>query len=70
MRMLVTRRTKPCIHCGVASVVTVYEDDLLKWQGGALIQTVWPDWSPAKRELLITGTHPDCWEVITKEEET
>ena len=25
------------------------------------VQDVLPDVEPARRELLISGTHPDCW---------
>lgn len=28
------------------------------------IQDAFPEWSADKRELLITGTHPECWDAI------
>jgi len=29
---------------------------------GLHIQEALPDWAPSKRELLITGIHPSCWD--------
>jgi hypothetical protein len=35
-----------------------------RWIAGELVQRVWPHMTPDDRELLITGTHPACWEKI------
>lgn len=61
--------TKPCIVCKQTSMLSLDMDDFLRWQGGELVQNVWPDWTPDQRELLITGTHPECWDEMFKEVE-
>ena len=62
-------QTEPCLHCGKKSLVEVDRDKLKRWQAGELIQKVWPEWTADQRELLITGTHSECWEKMFPEEE-
>jgi hypothetical protein len=66
--MIVT--TKPCLACGKVSEVEVdnaaYRDYT---ERGMLIQEVFPDKDAGWRELLITGTHPECWKKIFADEE-
>lgn len=31
------------------------------------IQNVLPSWPASKRELLISGTHPECWDHFMKD---
>lgn len=53
-----------CIVCGNGSQLRV---DWLKykmWQGGALIDRVFPNMSAEHREMMISGTHPYCWTQI------
>ncbi|WP_394163708.1 hypothetical protein [Galactobacter valiniphilus] len=50
-----------CMFCEGNTCVTVDADDYDLWQSGELIQNVWPDTEPEQRELIRTGTHPDCW---------
>lgn len=54
-------QTPACPHCHKTSEVGLDFKDVERWQGGELIQRVWPEMTPAERELLMTGTHPDCW---------
>lgn len=61
MTETVTIETRACMFCGVSSRV-----ELTARQAAALadrrpVQDVLPDVEPARRELLISGTHPDCW---------
>lgn len=56
-----TFRTQPCMHCGVHSNVTLDLTKLKRWVGGAFVQDVWPEKTAPERELLMTGTHPECW---------
>lgn len=60
-------QTRPCFVCGETFYVTVEHDKLVRWLNGELIQDVWPDKSPEWRELLISGTHPECWEGLTSD---
>ncbi len=61
MSMAVTVETKTCIVCGEKSLVEITQGQLDRWEGGELIQRVFPEWTASRRELLITGTHPACW---------
>jgi hypothetical protein len=51
-----------CIVCKEQAVVFVPEAGLKAWTKGALIQVAFPDTTPDERELLLTGTHPKCWD--------
>jgi len=53
--------TKKCIVCGDASLIEIDQAQFDRWQNGELIQTVFPEKTASQRELLITGTHPMCW---------
>ena len=55
--------------CGNEYEVPVTQDQLDKWQGGALIQNVMPNLTPDQRELLISGTCGRCWDKMFKYEE-
>ena len=60
--MLITYQTKPCPVCHHTSRVQLDEAKIQAWRGGKHVQNVWPEKSPDERELLITGTHPKCWD--------
>lgn len=57
-----------CHVCGKSAVVEVTENQFWTYthqaELGVHIQTIFPDWTPDERELLITGTHAECWEKI------
>jgi hypothetical protein len=59
-------RTPACAVCGQATVVRVDSVGLLAWRRGALIQKAFPEMPIEQRELLISGTHPECWATITE----
>ena len=59
-----TAVTKPCIHCNKTSSLTVDADGYRQWVSGALIQDAFPDMDADNRELLISGTHPACWDTM------
>lgn len=54
-------RTLPCSECKKVSTLTVSKAGYEAWKGGALIQNALSDLTPDERELLVTGTHPQCW---------
>ena len=67
---LVKVQTKPCICCHETGLITVDYAQYIKWQEGMLVQQAFPDLSASEREMLITGTHPKCWDkMFGKEEE-
>lgn len=58
--------TSSCCVCGKRSRVKVPEDGFTAWKSGELIQNALPHLTEDERELLITGTHPLCWDGIFK----
>lgn len=54
--------TRPCPLCGKASMVKVDHAQYRKWQEGMFVQDAFPNMTPDQRALLITGTHPECWD--------
>ena len=55
-------QTPPCVMCKQFSLVRVVRSDFDRWQVGELIQVAFPEMLVDDRELLINGTHPECWE--------
>lgn len=68
MTQQTTITTRPCWVCGRATVITLTPLDLIgirEWQeDGVLIQHALPHWSRDDRELLISGTHPACYDML------
>lgn len=61
--------TKPCTVCGQTSVLTLSDVEWAAYRTEANIQKALPHWSTEQRELLITGTHPVCWQQLTADDE-
>lgn len=55
---------KKCKVCGDFAEVKVLARDYAHWQNGELIQRAFPEMPPEEREMLLTGTHPACWEIL------
>jgi len=60
--------TLPCSECGKTSQVEVTYPQSIRLRTEH-VQEVFPEWPPEKRELLITGIHPECWKKIFNGEE-
>jgi len=56
--------TPHCPVCSKSTVVCVDRAAYLAWRAGTLIQVAFPDMPTAQRELLITGTHGECWDIL------
>jgi hypothetical protein len=56
--------TRPCPMCGVPSQLEMTKEQLDRYNSGALPQDVFPTWNSSKRELVITGTHSECWDAM------
>lgn len=50
-----------CPMCGCGNEVEVNEADYWDWDDGALVQNAFPYLPAEKREMLITGLCPTCW---------
>tara|TARA_R100000306_G_C4367931_1_gene138556 strand:- start:1198 stop:1398 length:201 start_codon:yes stop_codon:yes gene_type:complete len=59
--MLLTRQSKLTgqVH-SMELPITI--DQLNKWEGGGLIQEVFPDLTPAQREFIMTGITEHEWD--------
>lgn len=66
---MTTITTPKCFHCGKTSQVEVTPEQFqaLINPNRPLIQLILPDWTAEQRELLITGTHPECWKQMLPE---
>jgi len=61
-------KTKPCMVCDKYEVWSLDREAVIRWQEGENIQSAFPDMKAADREVLITGTHPACWDKLFPEE--
>jgi hypothetical protein len=64
-----TVTTKACMVCKRTSRLTVLREAFLLWQRGELLQVAMPDLTDDELELLLSGTHPDCWDIAFPEED-
>jgi len=54
-----------CTVCGNQAVLEVSAADYERWLIERLyIQDAFPYLSADQRELLLTGTHPECWDLL------
>ena len=58
-----------CLICGHGSQTRVDWLKYQRWQSGQLINTVFTELTPAQREVMISGTHPYCWDKMCPEGE-
>ena len=61
-------KTKTCTVCGKYEVWILDRAAVESWQAGEYIQNAFPEMSMQDREILITGTHPACWDKLFPEE--
>lgn len=55
---------RTCIHCQETYTIYLPADDYRSWKNGAHIQNVFSYLSTDKREMLISGTHPSCFDIM------
>lgn len=67
---VVTVTCRPCPVCEERATLTVSRVGYGAWQAGAFVQDAFPELSADDRELLITGTHPACWNELIGDEES
>lgn len=59
-----TINTPKCVMCNTTSVVQLTEAEYGALHAGKLIQDALPHWGNDTRELLLSGTHPTCWNAM------
>lgn len=53
---------KVCIHCGKSTSFAITRGQYESWVlEDDYIQNVFPDMNSDEREMMISGTHPECW---------
>jgi len=63
--MFIKAVTPNCPICGVATDVMVDFAMYKAWcNREILVQDAFPHMSKEEREVLMTGTHPDCWNIM------
>jgi hypothetical protein len=53
-----------CVVCHTVHTIEVSKERYDAWQGGRLIQEVWPDSTSEEREIMISGTCPGCFNIL------
>jgi len=70
--------TKTCIACGKPASVEVDSERYNLWVEGRRmqapsrthsVQAIFPEMSPSDREILISGTHDECWQKMWGEDD-
>lgn len=62
--MIITYTTQPCMCCGLSEELQLEEEKLIRWHYGESIQDVFPELTISERELIVTGTHDSCWDLL------
>lgn len=58
-----------CPLCGLLAHVTVPGPGLWAWEHGDFVQVAFPSLTPDEREMVMTGTHPACWDAMMGDED-
>lgn len=61
--------TKDCPSCKKHGTLTIWEHDYTRYLNGANAQDAFPDLLAPIREQIISGTHPECWNKIFKDDD-
>lgn len=61
--------TKRCVLCGKPGIVGVDENELFAYLRGNSAQESFKSLTIGLREQIISGTHPECWDLMFANEE-
>lgn len=61
---MATITTPVCAHCNIASTIELSDAEVKAWKEVRPIQKALPHRTDDERELLMTGTHPACWDIM------
>ena len=50
-----------CPWCGRRALVQLDADRVARWNGGALVQEVWPELDVDSREVIVSGSCAACF---------
>lgn len=64
---MIELRSPHCAGCGTSAVFVVTEEQFQRLENGEHIQFVLPHFSDDDREMLISGTCPNCWDEMFPE---
>ncbi len=53
-----------CVKCGQKHIISIFEQDYLKWVNGAMIQNAFPYMDKGVREMFISQICSDCFDLI------
>lgn len=53
-----------CHVCKETTRVELDAEKYRRWQSGEHIQNVWPEMPKEEREVMISGTHGECWDKL------
>jgi hypothetical protein len=62
-------KTKTCSVCDEYELWVLDRVAVEKWQAGEYLERAFPNMSIEDREILISGTHPACWDKLFPKEE-
>lgn len=55
--------SKTCMHCSESTNFIITKDEYVRWiLNNEYIQDVFSYLDKEEREMMISGTHPKCWE--------
>jgi hypothetical protein len=61
--------TQKCMVCKTSTEIDVNLEQYLDYQSGSKVQDAFPDLTDDERELIISGTHPACWDSLFPDDE-
>jgi hypothetical protein len=64
---LITVTCPPCMVCNRRSHLRVPVSGFIKRMDGEATQVAFPHMPADQREMLISGTHPVCWDMMMAE---
>ena len=60
---------KRCFYCGDTSFIQLNANDLNSYMSGKYAQDAFPYLTAEQREIIISGTCPECWQAIFSKDE-
>ena len=53
---------KKCMHCKCVTFFKITKEQYEGWfENRTYIEVLFPNLNPQMREMMISGTHPECW---------